>query len=336
MRPRSGGRLLSVLLLLMAGSTVAQELPDDLTQLDLEQLLELELIPIDVLGSHIHLKGQWMVGYRFMHMTMEGGHAREANYPVLPEHMRMSMHMVEVMYGLTNRLTLMAMLGYRQATMESRTAQGVHFETTASGLNDLHLAVHYALHPGATHYLVGLLGVQVPVGRVDVRDDTPMGADQPLPYPMRPGSGTWDLILGLTSIHRLGNWNLGVHGDALWRTGTNRYGYRLGHRVHAGVWVTYRVRAWMAWTLHVDAHVLGDVQGRDARLNPSMTPAADPTLQGGRHLTVQPALNLYVPDGPLKGMRWSLYLDRPLMEAHEGIAMETSGQLTLAWQWTLF
>ena len=334
MRLRGHSRLLGVLLLLMAGSAIAQELPDDLTQLDLEQLLELELIPIDVLGSHIHLRGQWMVGYRFMHMAMEGGHVHEADYPVRPEHMRMALHMVEVMYGLTDRLTLMAMLGYQQAAMESRTVQGTRFETSASGPNDLQLAVHYALHPGATHYLVGLLGVQVPLGRVDVRDDTPMGTGQPLPYPMRPGSGTWDLVLGLTSIHRLGDWNLGVHGDALWRTGTNRYGYRLGHRVHAGAWVTYRVRAWMAWTLHVDAHVLGDVQGHDARLNPAMTPTADPALQGERHLTIQPALNFYVPGGPLKGMRWSVYLDRPLLEAHEGAAMETSWQLTLAWQWT--
>ena len=51
-------------------SPPAASQPEDLTGMSLEQLLDEEITPINVLGSHTHLKGGFMFGYRYMYMDM--------------------------------------------------------------------------------------------------------------------------------------------------------------------------------------------------------------------------------------------------------------------------
>src|SRR3954470_15842592 len=87
----------------------AQEIPEkpqDLTSLSLETLLHEEITPINVLGSHTHPKGTFMLGYRYMYMDMNhnqnGTHdVSEAEvlsqYPVVHTRMTMQMHMAELM-----------------------------------------------------------------------------------------------------------------------------------------------------------------------------------------------------------------------------------------------
>ena len=50
----------------------AQEPPTDLTELSLEELAEIDVVSINVLGTHTHLAGEWMIGYRSMFMDMDG------------------------------------------------------------------------------------------------------------------------------------------------------------------------------------------------------------------------------------------------------------------------
>ena len=88
--------------------------------------------PIGVMADHRHKKGEWMTSYRFMHMDMSGNRDGTdslspeeivttvanpfANPPMMPSTLRvvptdmpMQMHMVGGMYGLSDRITLMAM-----------------------------------------------------------------------------------------------------------------------------------------------------------------------------------------------------------------------------------
>src|SRR5438105_10654976 len=82
--------------------------PRDLTGMSLEELLHEEITPINVLGSHTHLKGGWMLGYRYMYMDMEHNQSGTkdvsdakvlSRYPVVHTSMSMEMHMAEVMYA---------------------------------------------------------------------------------------------------------------------------------------------------------------------------------------------------------------------------------------------
>ena len=116
-----------------ADSTTSPPKPQDLTGMSLEDLLHEEIIPVNVLGSHTHLKHQFMVGYRYMFMEMndnlEGTGVVSPSevlqsYPVAHTHMTMAMHMLELMYAPSDSLTLMAMIPYDVKTMDHVYADG--------------------------------------------------------------------------------------------------------------------------------------------------------------------------------------------------------------------
>ena len=55
----------------LADSNTLPPKPQDLTGMSLEDLLHEAITPVNVLGSHTHLKQEFMVGYRYMFMDME-------------------------------------------------------------------------------------------------------------------------------------------------------------------------------------------------------------------------------------------------------------------------
>lgn len=76
---------------------------------------------------HTHPAGMWMVNYKYMHMDMRGlrdgtsdvsqsdvGYKRNTpyKYMMIPTDMTMDMHMLMLMYGVTDRWTVMAMTTY--------------------------------------------------------------------------------------------------------------------------------------------------------------------------------------------------------------------------------
>src|SRR6516162_3820961 len=76
--------------------------PQDLTGMSLEELLHEDITPINVLGSHTHPKGVFMVGYRYTFTDWEDnldGTRRVSqsevlqSYPVVHTGMTMQMHM---------------------------------------------------------------------------------------------------------------------------------------------------------------------------------------------------------------------------------------------------
>lgn len=318
-------------------SAHAQDPPDDLTELSLEELMALEVIPIDVLGTHIHVAGEWMVGYRFSRMQMsehDGVREESQKFMMTPATMSMAMHMVELMYGLTDRLTLMAMLPYQRLSMKSRTKDGSTFVTRSAGIGDVQVMAHYALYKKNADYLIAKAALSLPTGSIDARDDTPAGADQRLPYPMQLGAGTYGLILDLTYIDQAYNWAWGAHATSTFRFGRNDHSYRPGDEYHLGTWITRRLTEWMAPLLHADLHVTRDVVGADPALDPAMMPTADPARQGAIHFTLGPGLSFYVPSGALEGQRLALKAPLPIYAPHMGRPLKRSWKASLVWQWT--
>lgn len=323
-----------LLLLLLATAWASPVGAQDLTEMSIEELMELDVIPIDVLGTHIHLRGEWMLGYRYGVMQMEGHSSLDEAFSMQPADMRMQMHMFEVMYGITDRLTLMAMVPLKRRTMQSTMHGGAAFSTTSQGLGDLRLSAHYALYQRGPDYFITSAGVELPTGSIDARDDTPMGTDRRLPYPMQLGTGTTGAWIDLTFIDQFGDWAWGIHADGTFRLGRNAHEYRPGHVYHAGTWLTRRLTDWAAPLFHLDFHAEGDVEGADPLLNPAMAPTADPARQGEAHLDVAPGMSFYVPHGPLEGQRLALKIPFGIWDDHDGAPMERSWSVSLVWKWT--
>ena len=113
-----------------------------------------DMTPAGVMISHTHIKGEWMLSYRYMNMTMENEEAGAMTlvwngYGMDPLNMRMDMHMLMVMYGLTNKLTLMAMFSYNTNVMHMFMWPGsIHthsMKMQSSGIGDVKLNVLYKL-----------------------------------------------------------------------------------------------------------------------------------------------------------------------------------------------
>jgi len=288
-----------------------------------------------VLGSHTHLKGEIMIGYRYMYMDMshnlEG--TREVSeaevlsrYPVAHTSMTMQMHMAEAMYAPTDWFTAMAMIPYSEITMDHLTRTGERPRVSSSGLGDVSFMGLFNIvgnpHEHG-HRLVLNAGFTAPTGSIDE------GANGlRYEYALQLGSGTWDLKPGLTYLGDSENWAWGAQVLGTIRLGDNEHDYRLGNAYRVSAWTQMKVFDWFGPSARLDWHAWDTIHGADPDLNPARNPAFDATKQYGERLDFLLGLNFYVPGGPLKGTRFSLEGGLPLYQNIAGPNMAVDWLLT--------
>jgi len=250
--------------------------------------------------------------------------------------MNMSMLMLHAMYAPTDEVTLMLMVPYVRKDMDHKTRMGQRFTTRSDGLGDVELTGLYGLYRSETHRVVAELGLSLPTGSIDEKDDIPasMGRDVRLPYPMQLGSGTWDLAPGLTYLGQTPDWSWGAHASGVIHTGWNGNDYRLGDSYHVTGWGARRLADWLSASLRLDFAGWGDIHGADPRLNPRVVPTADPDLRAGRSLSVLLGVNVFQIDGALGGNRLALEVGTPVYQWLDGPQLETDWSLSLSWDWT--
>ena len=321
----------------------------DLTSLSLQELYNLDIVQLNVLGGHTHPAGQTMFGYQFMHMNMselKDGTREISSADIFAQgfgaahlEMEMSMHMFEVMHAPTDRLTLMAMLPFKEMSMLHEMDTGERFTQTASGIGDLEVWALYTffgdIRKGG-HRLVFNGGVSFPTGSIDVKDHR-MG-DPSLPkvmleYPMQFGSGTYDLMPGLTYLGEAGRWSWGAQNINTVRLGENDAGYTFGNIYRLSSWVAYGITDWCAPSVRLDARWWEDVDGADPRLAANPTPEGRPNLQGGRRVDLLFGVNFYVPDGWLEGNRLMIEGGFPVYQDLDGPQLGASWMFTLGWSY---
>ncbi len=346
------GAILGLLLpgsIALAGAKSARDSrksPTEFSELGLEALLEVEVVPISVLGTHTHLEGEWMLGYQFMSMGMNGNRdgTRDLSdgdvlndFPVAPTSMTMQMHMPMLMYAPSDDLTLMAMIPYIRMEMDHITRTGVRFTTRSEGFGDLNLGARYTVfrHNFYDHRVILSGGISFPTGSIDEKDflANPSQGKQQLPYPMQLGSGTVDLHPGITYLGQSEDWGWGAEAEATIRLGENSNDYTLGNRNRASVWGDWRWTDWAAPFVRIDGLAWGNIDGADPDLNPFMVQTADPNRRGGERVDLLFGVNFYVPEGLLKGHRLAVQGGRPIYQSLDGPQLKADWQFTIGWQW---
>jgi hypothetical protein len=308
--------------------------------------------PIGVMGDHLHKSGGWMFSYRYMRMEMDGNldgsdsvsaaditgtMMNPGPYMVAPLAMTMEMHMLGAMYAPNDTLTFMAMLPLVNKEMDLVTRMGEGFTTKTAGVGDVSVAALLNAFYSAdhSHRIHVNLGLSLPTGSIDERDDTPAMANAQLPYGMQLGSGSVDLKPGLTYQAYSANYNWGAQLAATIRTDNNDNGYRLGNRFEASVWIA---RSWMSSlssSLRLSHAAWGNIKGSDPDLNPMMVPTADSDAQGGERSNLAAGVNYLFERGKLKGQRLALEYSVPVYQKLDGPQMEMQNSITLAWQYAL-
>ncbi|MBV6623580.1 MAG: transporter [Rivularia sp. (in: Bacteria)] len=297
--------------------------------------------PIGVMGDHAHKKGEFMFSYRYMFMEMDGNRDGTnsisdsevlQDFMVTPVDMSMQMHMVGAMYAVSDDVTLMAMVPYVSKEMEHLTRMGTRFTTNSEGFGDIKTSALYTVFNKDKQRVHLNLGVSFPTGSIDERDDTPAGEDQILPYPMQIGSGTFDLLPGITYLGQSGKGSWGAQALTTLRLGKNDNGYRLGNKYQLTGWIARNWTDWLSTSLRLTGKTWGDIDGADDRLNPMMIPTADPNLRSGTQINLGFGVNLYAPEGNLQGSRLAMEFELPILRDLDGPQLETDWQFTLGLQ----
>jgi hypothetical protein len=312
--------------------------PEDLTGMSLEELLHEEITPVNVLGSHTHLKGGWMIGFRYMYMDMDHNQSGTrdvsnaevlSKYPVVHTHMSMEMDMAELMYAPSDWLNLMAMVPFAFNSMDHLTATGDRFTDKTSGIGDVAFMglINILGNPRSLgQRLVINAGFTAPTGSIDESED-----GKRKEYALQLGSGTWDLLPGLTYLGESESWSWGAQVLGTVRLGQNDNDYRLGDRYRLSAWAQMKIFDWFGPSARLDWHAWDDIHGADPELDPNRNPAFDASKQSGARLDFLLGLNFYIPEGLLKGNRFSVEGGIPLYQNIAGPNMAVDWLISAGW-----
>lgn len=302
--------------------------------------------PIGVMGDHLHKQGEVMFSYRFMRMEME--ESREgtqelstadvlADFMVAPLSMRMDMHMFGAMYAPTDDTTLMFMLPYNEISMDHVNRMGAEFTTEAEGIGDISVSALHRLYQSedGAHNAHWQLGLSLPTGDIDVRDNILAMSDVKLPYPMQLGSGSYDVIAGLTYQGYAQVWNYGAQARAVLRTGKNDNDYQLGDRYESSLWLARKWDDFVSTSVRLKMSKWERIEGTRDDLNPNMVQTANTANSGGERADLVIGANFVVPGGLLKGQRIALEASKPVYQHLDGPQLETDWVFTAGWQHAL-
>jgi nitrous oxide reductase accessory protein NosL len=298
---------------------------------------------------HTHPAGMWMVNYKFMHMDMRGLRdgttdvsmrkvipmmGTKYGYMMAPTEMTMDMHMLMVMYGITDNLTVMAMANYQINEMDMVMNMGMGNKREpvmrTSGLGDTEVRGIYKINK----HFTGSLGLSLPTGDIEKEFET-MGMTFRDPYDMQLGSGSYDLKPAITysSLSDDGKWNWGAQAMYTWHTDKNDNGWSYGDSLKVTGWLQRAFGPASAW-LRMAYSDTGRIRGEDDEieklLDPMMgapTPDADPSNYGGQRLDGM--LGLSFPNGPVSiGVEGGV----PLYQNLNGLQLETQWFLSASIQ----
>ncbi|MDJ0512930.1 MAG: hypothetical protein QNJ62_05765 [Methyloceanibacter sp.] len=329
--------------------------------------------PIGVMGDHRHHRDELMLSYRYMNMWMDGNQIgtddvspqeivttvpnrffgqpmQPPTLRVVPTDMNMNMHMFGAMYGLTDQVTLSAMLPYIEKDMNHITFKGPmgttelgRFNTNSDGVGDLSFGGIIGLYDSKTEnseqHLNLLVSLSAPTGSItqEGRILTPMGTTPVvrLPYAMQLGSGTWDILPGIVYTARTGNVSFGAQYRGNFRLeDENDEGYRLGNLNQVTGWAAYQWAPWVSSSFRVAYQNLGEIEGIDPNIvGPVQT--ANPDYYGGDRVDLLLGVNLIGQRGVTCGHRLAAEVGVPVYQDLNGPQMETDYTVTVGWQKTL-
>ena len=309
--------------------------------------------PIGLMGDHTHNEGEFMFTYKYMNMFMDRNRDGTnelspsevlSDFLVTPIEMRTEMHMFSFMYGLNQTVTLAAMIPYLLKEMDHVTRMGANFTTRTSGFGDIRLGSLVRLYAFETpsigsHRFHLNAGVSLPTGDIKQRGQTPLGISR-LPYPMQLGSGTVDLLPGLTYTGGLKNATWGFQALGTIRLGKNDEKYALGDEYTINAYGAYRWIEWLSTSFRLKWREWANYEGRDRNItslggpmgNIPLVPTADPNLRGGKRLDALLGFNLLFPEFMGIENHLGFEFGIPVYQRLDGPQLQSDYMVTVGWQ----
>jgi hypothetical protein len=315
--------------------------------------------PAGVMISHLHPKKQFMLSYRYMSMHM--GHMQSGTqrisdmqvyntYVMSSSSMRMDMHMLMGMYGLTNKITLMGMLDYNYNTMGMIMLPTAHMtmpdgeimgsvnapsQVSSQGLGDTKLYALYGLVNTSYHHLLLSGGLSIPTGSIKVQgSSSSMYQENSVPYIMQMGTGTWDLMPGITYLHSKDRITWSAQFTSIIHPGFNSLNYAYGNSYSFTSWFAYKWFSLLSSSLRIDANTSGSINGYDINMQKiyNYDPSTISANYGGQHVNTYIGTNFYFPKNTfMKNNRIMIEFGLPIYQNLNGIQQRTKYALNASW-----
>ena len=268
-------------------------------------------LPAGVSGAHMVGQGQFMFMYMPMYMNMQGNYIGSntvstkqllntpnltsggpANLRILPNSMDAEMHMFGLTYGVSDAFNVMVMGSYADKDMDMTTwnmmgksVVGTRTNST-DGFGDTSIVGLLRLYDDGVNHVHFNFGVSLPTGSTteEMTMLSPMGTNMlhRAMYGMQLGSGTFDLLPGLTYTGRRDLWSWG----AMWRARlpmNEDNGYHWGNMNQLTGWLGYTVIPGVTLTGRMAGTWQDKIQGSDPEIFGGMQ-GAYPGWYGGERL----------------------------------------------------
>ena len=304
--------------------------------------------PLGIMTDHIHKKGQWMLSYSFMSSNMQGNQIGnksvstetvQQQYMMAPVSMHMQMHMLMLMYGVSNHLTLMAMGGFTSNQMDMQmstmmnmpgmTSGDMYMHSNSSGISDTRIWALYNLSKNINRHLIVSWGFQIPTGSFKQTGTTILGENQRLPYDMQIGSGSWTALPGFTYTEKNNKWYWGADAGAGIFLNNNSAGYRWGNNFHASGWLGYQILQVASASFRAEDIYSGQISGADPVLNIPVYTNNDPTTftgnYGGNRFNLCLGLNFHIMKPFWEHFRIMTEYTQPVIQHLNGIQLKYNG-----------
>ncbi len=152
-----------------------------------------------------------------------------------------------------------------------------------------------------------------------------------LAYPMQLGSGSYELLSGITLNDRKANLSWGAQLSTVIRLNENSKNYQLGNRLQITAWVAEQWQSWMSGSIRINAFSEGAIKGRDDSITGAM-PLFVASNSGRDQIDINLGINLLGEDEIFKGHRLAAEIGIPVYQRVNGLQMESDWNFTLGWQ----
>lgn len=269
--------------------------------------------PAGLMGGHVHDQGEWMAEYKYMIMYMEDNRAGSTtlsdidtipythdgittNFGASPTQMTSEMHMIHLMYGITDDVSIYTMLNFPVLTMDhirgpgnpTGGGPGSAFTTHTSGIGDTVFGVLGNVMDTQNDDLIVNFGFSVPTGDIFDTSSNPTAGQLslPLPYPMRKGSGTFNARPGFTYRHYEECGSYGFQFQTDLPIGENYRDYSVSDVFQINFWYSHLITENIALSVRVENLWKTNYDGADPMTPDALISTNVESFRGGYFLNL--------------------------------------------------
>lgn len=313
--------------------------------------------PAGIMADHLHKPGEIMAEYKYMTMVMDGNRfgttnltdqqaftvgqalVPPTNNAITPTHMTMEMHMAHLMYGWKENITLYTMLTFPSLTMDHLRSptfpiiplRNTPFTTHNSGIGDTVFGALWQIHETPDEQVILNLAFSIPTGGISRNTAIPTGGmvEQRLPYPMQLGSGSFDLMPGISYRKFFPRSSIGAQFQTDLPVGRNRLNYRVGEQYRLSAWYAYLKRDWLSFTFRAEGVWEENYHGADPALVAAepLISTARPDMRGGEWVNFGYGFQALMRNSHLINCE----ITHPVYQNLDGIQLKSTWNLFVSW-----